>query len=389
LASLIVEIIADASSLDRALGRTHANLSTANVALGTFAGNVAASFARMAVGAAGGLFEGTVRSASHLAETMNKTRVVLGDGADKIIANADDMANRFGFVKKEVLDASSSFALLGKEMKMTEADAAAFGIKLTRMAADAGSLADIGLPEIMEKLRAGLAGQVRPLRELGIFMTADAVKQEAARMGLKPGASGELSEGDKIRARVSFIENSEFMKKASGDLARTLGETENQTRKFWGTLSNLATSVGEELNPAWNKLLQDFNSGLDSLKGYFEANKSTVRAWGDSIVEGFDTAKMVWRNLPDVVEIALLGADQKMEDARAKIEAWATQAAVEFLLQPERLRQIAAEFDKDRRTGARGQVSPSFQILLRVEGRGNQSHRVEYVTHHYLPAPGS
>jgi len=67
------------------------------------------------------------------------------------------------------------------------------------------------------------------------------------------------------------------------------------------------------------------------------------------------------------------------------VHTWATQAAVEFLLQPERLRQIAAEFDKDRRTGARGQVSPSFQILLRVEGRGNQSHRVEYVTHHYLP----
>jgi len=71
------------------------------------------------------------------------------------------------------------------------------------------------------------------------------------------------------------------------------------------------------------------------------------------------------------------------------VHTWATQAAVEFLLQPERLRQIAAEFEKDRRTGARGPVSSFFQILLRVEGRGNQSHRVEYVTHHYLPASGS
>jgi len=71
------------------------------------------------------------------------------------------------------------------------------------------------------------------------------------------------------------------------------------------------------------------------------------------------------------------------------VHTWATQAAVEFLLQPDRLRQIAAEFDKDRRTGARGQASPYFQILLRVEGRGNPSHRVEYVTHHYLPAAGS
>ena len=71
------------------------------------------------------------------------------------------------------------------------------------------------------------------------------------------------------------------------------------------------------------------------------------------------------------------------------VHTWATQAAVEFLLQPERLRQIAAEFEKDRLNGARGPVSPYFQILLRVEGRGNQSHRVEYVTHHYLPRTGS
>ena len=71
------------------------------------------------------------------------------------------------------------------------------------------------------------------------------------------------------------------------------------------------------------------------------------------------------------------------------VHTWATQAAVEFLLKPESLRQIAAEFNKDKRTGARGPVSPFFQILLRVEGRGNQSQSVEYMTHHYLPQTGS
>lgn len=67
------------------------------------------------------------------------------------------------------------------------------------------------------------------------------------------------------------------------------------------------------------------------------------------------------------------------------VHTWSTQAAVEFLLQPEQLRKMAREFERDRTTGDRGPVTPYFQILLRVEGRGNQSHRVEYVTHHYLP----
>ena len=68
------------------------------------------------------------------------------------------------------------------------------------------------------------------------------------------------------------------------------------------------------------------------------------------------------------------------------VHTWATQAATEFVLQPDQLRRMAREFDTDRSTARRGPVSPFFQVLLRVEGRENHSQRVEYVTHHYLPA---
>jgi hypothetical protein len=326
LASLFVEIVAQTDSLDRALSRTHASLTTANVALGTFAGNVAASFARMAVGAAGGLFESTVRSASHLNETVNKTNVLFGASAKIITDHANTMADVYSEPKRQILDVTDNFALMGKEIGLSSDKAAEFGVKISRMALDARSLGDV--ETAARKIEAALAGQARPLRSLGIFINANTVKEEAARMGMKPGASGQFSEGQKIQARASLIENSEFMQKAAGDLARTFMETEGQTRALWGALSNLGTSIGQELNPAWNKLLIDINSGLGDLKGYFEANKSVIRGWADSVLEGFETAKVVWRNLPDVLEIALLGADQKMEDARAKIEIWATKTAV-------------------------------------------------------------
>lgn len=71
------------------------------------------------------------------------------------------------------------------------------------------------------------------------------------------------------------------------------------------------------------------------------------------------------------------------------VHTWSTQAAVQFMLEPAQLRKMAAEFDRDRRTGRRGPVSPYFQILLRVEGRGNQPHSLTYVTHHYLRTTGS
>ncbi len=68
------------------------------------------------------------------------------------------------------------------------------------------------------------------------------------------------------------------------------------------------------------------------------------------------------------------------------VHTWATQAATEFLLRPESLRALRREFQKDRASRTHGTPTPYFQILLRVEGRGNQFQAVEYVTHHYLPA---
>lgn len=60
------------------------------------------------------------------------------------------------------------------------------------------------------------------------------------------------------------------------------------------------------------------------------------------------------------------------------VHTWATQAATEFLLDPEQLRKVAGRMSR------RGAPAASFQILLRVEGRGNQSQKVEYVAHHDL-----
>ena len=51
----------------------------------------------------------------------------------------------------------------------------------------------------MQRREQPTAGQSRPLRALGVFINASTVKEEAARMGMQPGASGQLSEGQKIK----------------------------------------------------------------------------------------------------------------------------------------------------------------------------------------------
>ncbi|MCU0247077.1 MAG: hypothetical protein MUC42_10910 [Bryobacter sp.] len=69
------------------------------------------------------------------------------------------------------------------------------------------------------------------------------------------------------------------------------------------------------------------------------------------------------------------------------VHTWCTQGAAQFVLDPKQLRLMNQRFEDDRRNGRRGPASPFFQILLRVEGKENRLHAVEYVTHHYLPLP--
>lgn len=58
------------------------------------------------------------------------------------------------------------------------------------------------------------------------------------------------------------------------------------------------------------------------------------------------------------------------------VHTWATQAATEYVLSPEKTRALAARFGD--------QAAPFFQVLLRVEGRARHALNVEYVTHHVL-----
>jgi hypothetical protein len=67
------------------------------------------------------------------------------------------------------------------------------------------------------------------------------------------------------------------------------------------------------------------------------------------------------------------------------IETWSTQGAAQYVIDPERLADLARRLSADPPDGPRGRKSPFFQVLLRVEGKNNRVRNATYVTHRYLP----
>lgn len=353
LASLFVDIKADQSGFDKSLGGVHKQLSTASVAVGTFVGNVATMFSRIALSAAGGLFEGTIKSASNLNESISKTKAIYGDAAGSIIANADQMAKTFGLSKQEMLDASGIFGLMAKGAGSSGEASAAFGNKMTKLAADAMSFYNVPMDVALEKIRSGLSGESEPLRAFGVFLSEAAVQTEALRMGLSKNAN-ELTDGQKIMARASLI--SKGLGDASGDLERTFSGTENQTRKFWGTLSNLGQDIGSVLLPAFDQLLAIATSTLTNISAGWENNKGTFRGWVDTIREGIDILGIAWQNWDGMVEIAQLTASQYLTAFIDTVSSWAGTIG-KFLI-------IPADFLVTSFLGAVGVVAGAFDKLI-------------------------
>jgi len=68
-------------------------------------------------------------------------------------------------------------------------------------------------------------------------------------------------------------------------------------------------------------------------------------------------------------------------------ETWATQAAAQFVVDPQEQALLQQKLDADPETGPRGKKSPFWEVLLRVEGENNRARRTQYVTHRYLEVP--
>lgn len=317
LASMFVDIKADATPFNKAIDSIHGRLSTASVAVGTFTGNIAATIARSAVSMGSGLFDNTISAASTLNETVSKVGTVFEDSAGTVTAQADMMAQKFGLSKQAQLDAAATLGLFAQGAGQSNAKAAEFSNTMVKLASDAMSFYNVPFDVALQKIQSGLSGESEPLRAFGVFLNEDAVAAEALALGLTK--SGEkLDDGAKVMARASLIQKG--LAKANGDLERTYSGTENQSRKFWGTLENLGATIGTAVLPAFTKLLEVGNAGLASLMEGWESSKATVEGWSNSIITAIDTVGVVWRNLGDVWQIGRIKIAEAVANTIAEIE---------------------------------------------------------------------
>jgi len=301
IAEAYVEIGAETKPLDATLKSIRARIAAiASAPINIPGGGLLAS-----LGIGAGLYQATrairamVMDSADLGEAINKSEVAFAKSADVIINKADEMARKFGTSKRVYIDTAASLGLMAQGAQLGEAESARFAVSMAKLAMDAASLYNVPLPEALDKIKSGLAGEALPLRDFGVNMEEAAVKAQALAMGFRP-LNGEFAQSAKFMARAALI--TDGLAKSTGDLERTQGSAKNQAREFMGRLENLADTIGASLIPAATTFLKLLNEIATNMTTAAEQGGGAWTSFTSSVKSAVETAAVIYRNWGSIVE---------------------------------------------------------------------------------------
>ena len=329
----------------------------ASAAVGGLTGEVA-KLAGVA-GLAGGIglfFQRGVMGATSLNANLSKTGVIFGEQGRYIVQAADEMADKFGVVKQEYIEAATNFAAVFKGVGKGNGEAVGMGNTLAQLALDMASFSGKPVEQAIGAVGAALRGEMDPIEQFGVYLTEAEIQAEAMRAGYAKSAKEIDTTAKKMAAYNLILAQTGA---AQGDLARTAGDPDNQFKKLVGNATNLATTIGTALLPTVNEIAVAVNGWLSSLNSLASGGSgvfATVSGWattakslfvdlgggiadtfarvrpaldqafgGDSLgifsgwaatasstIGGFvDGLGLMFRNLPDFLEVAAIKINEK------------------------------------------------------------------------------
>lgn len=138
--------------------------------------------------------------------------------AKRFASRYQSMGIAMGITSGQVKRANDSLIKMGKTVYNTNGSLADMSVNLTKLVADYASFYDQDQAKVAEKFNAVLTGMTRPLREYGIDLSQNTIKEWAMRNGINANISA-MTQAEKTMLRYQYImANSQHI---MGDFART------------------------------------------------------------------------------------------------------------------------------------------------------------------------
>lgn len=231
-----------------------------------------------------------VKESNDYVENLNLFTVAMGEYAESAQAYAERVQEIMGIDSSEWMRNQGVFMQMASGFGVATDAAALMSKNLTQLGYDLTSYFNLegGIEEGMQKLQAGIAGEVEPLRRLGIVVDVATLQQVAYNHGITESVNS-MTQAEK--AQLRYIAIMEQSSNAMGDMARTIQSPANALRILNQQITQLSRALGNLLIP----LLQQI---IPWVQAFVEVITETIQAL--AVLFGFELPTIDYSGLDGV-----------------------------------------------------------------------------------------
>lgn len=268
--------------------------------------------------------KGIMELGSDIAEVENIVDVAFGSMANKAYEFASVATKQFGLSELAAKNYTGTMMAMLKSSGVAQDSAAEMSTTLAGLAGDLASFYNIDTDTAFYKIRAGISGQVMPLRQLGINLSVANMEAYALSQGITTSYNS-MTQAQKVMLRYNYLLS--VTGDQQGDFARTSGSWANQVRLLTLNLQSLSSVIGQGLISAILPAIEALNAFIAKLTKAAESFRDfmyvlsgkKMKGSAKGVVNefaGFDDASMDLSELKDSGDDASSGLDKASKSAK-------------------------------------------------------------------------
>lgn len=186
------------------------------------------------------------------------------ESADKLI---DTLKNLYGLDPSNLTKSLGIYRQMNNALGMNNKTASLLAENTLKLQEDISSLFNIDFTTAGTKLRSALAGQIRPMRDLGVDISQTALQQELYRRGINKSVS-DMNRASKTV--LIYLTMERQLASANKDASRTINSVSNQMRIFREQIAIAGRQLGAVFIPILRTILPILNGILMALNAVGE-----------------------------------------------------------------------------------------------------------------------
>ena len=322
-----------------------------------------------------------VTSINEYVENVNLFQVSMGEFYDEAFAYAELVNDRLGIDPSEWMRAQGVFMSMATGFGVSREQAYALSEGLTELSYDLSSLYNEDIESSTQRLQSALAGEIEPIRRLGISISEATLKEYALALGIDESVESMTEQEKALLRSLKLMEGAADIG-AVGDFARTLESPANALRVLNQQFTQFKRAIGSVMLPvlvqvipyvqAFVELLTEAISALATLVGFtmpewgandWSSNLSTGATGAEEALTGAaDAAKDLKNATIGIDELNIISPNTgSTAGAAGGVSDWASQLEIPDVWDQEAIAAIRSQVDE-----LKEHLRPLFNTVLAI-----------------------